>query len=68
MTEEGVAHCMGRREYGRLGLGELKEDMKKPTPITSLEEHKAKSVSAGECVSLVVVEGGACNIFYIVCP
>uniref|UniRef100_A0A0P4WC77 RCC1-like domain-containing protein n=1 Tax=Scylla olivacea TaxID=85551 RepID=A0A0P4WC77_SCYOL len=58
VTEDGVAHCMGRREYGRLGLGELKEDMKKPTPITSLEEHKAKSVSAGECVSLVVVEGG----------
>lgn len=54
---------MGRREYGRLGLGELKEDMKKPTPITTLQEHKAKSVSAGECVSLVVVEGGGCNSF-----
>ncbi|KAG0717378.1 Regulator of chromosome condensation [Chionoecetes opilio] len=60
MTEEGVPHCMGRREYGRLGLGELKEDMKKPTPVASLLKHKAKSVSAGECMSLVVVEGGRC--------
>lgn len=49
---------MGRREYGRLGLGELKEDKVKPTPITTLEGHKATSVSAGECISLVVVEGG----------
>ncbi|MPC74831.1 Regulator of chromosome condensation [Portunus trituberculatus] len=30
--------------------------IKEPTPVTSLEEHKAKSVSAGECVSLAVVE------------
>lgn len=58
LTEDGVAHCMGRREYGRLGLGDLKEDKVKPTPIPTLESHKATSVSAGECVSLVVVEGG----------
>ena len=58
LTEDGVACCMGRREYGRLGMGDVKEDIKKPTPITSLQDQKAISVSAGECVSLVVMESG----------
>ncbi|XP_042227472.1 regulator of chromosome condensation-like [Homarus americanus] len=57
-TEDGTAHCMGRREYGRLGMGDLDNDIKKPTPITSLVGKKAISVSAGECVSLVIMESG----------
>ncbi|XP_069959972.1 regulator of chromosome condensation-like isoform X1 [Cherax quadricarinatus] len=58
ITEDGTTHCMGRREYGRLGLGHLDDDIKKPTPVTSLEGQKAINVSAGECVSLVVMESG----------
>ncbi|XP_045583192.1 regulator of chromosome condensation [Procambarus clarkii] len=58
LTDDGTAYCMGRREYGRLGLGELQHDIKKPTAITTLEGQKAISVSAGECVSLVVMESG----------
>ncbi|XP_068211626.1 regulator of chromosome condensation-like [Palaemon carinicauda] len=58
LTEDGVAHSMGRREYGRLGMGDIKEDLKKPTPIPGLQDKKAISVSAGECVSLVVVDSG----------
>ncbi|XP_066971514.1 regulator of chromosome condensation [Macrobrachium rosenbergii] len=58
LTEDGVAHCMGRREYGRLGMGDIKEDIIKPTPITTLQDKKAISISAGECVSLVVMESG----------
>ncbi|XP_063606599.1 regulator of chromosome condensation-like [Penaeus indicus] len=58
LSDDGTAHTMGRREYGRLGMGDIKEDLKKPTPVKDLEGQKAVSVSAGECVSLVVMESG----------
>lgn len=58
LTADGTAHCFGRREYGRLGLGELEKDVVSPTPITSLEGQKVTGVSAGECISLVVTESG----------
>ncbi|XP_071515254.1 regulator of chromosome condensation-like isoform X1 [Panulirus ornatus] len=58
VTDDGTVHCMGRREYGRLGMGDLNHDIKKPTPIESLVGQKAIRVSAGECVSLVVMESG----------
>lgn len=58
VTDDGTTHCMGRREYGRLGMGDLDHDIKKPTPIESLVGQKAISASAGECVSLVVMESG----------
>lgn len=58
LSDKGVVYAMGRREYGRLGMGDIKEDLKKPTPIPSIADKKAVSVSAGECVSVVVMESG----------
>jgi len=56
---DGVAYSFGRHEYGRLGIEDLKHDLKKPTPITELAEKKAIGISAGECVSIVVCDDGS---------
>ncbi|KAK7079130.1 Regulator of chromosome condensation [Halocaridina rubra] len=58
LSDNGIVHSMGRREYGRLGMGDIKEDIKKPTPVPALEDKKSVCVSAGECVSIVVMESG----------
>ncbi|CAL4061856.1 unnamed protein product, partial [Meganyctiphanes norvegica] len=55
---DGVAHAVGRHEYGRLGIEDLKHDLKKPTPITELADKKCIGISAGECVSLAVMDDG----------
>ncbi|KAK4303800.1 hypothetical protein Pmani_024218 [Petrolisthes manimaculis] len=59
LTEDGEVHSMGRREYGRLGMGDIKGDMLVPTPIPSLVKEKGVVISAGECVSIVVTESGS---------
>lgn len=56
---DAVAHSMGRHEYGRLGLENLKHDLLKPTPIAELEDKKCLGISAGECVSIVVMGDGS---------
>lgn len=57
LTEAGEVHTMGRCEYGRLGMGDVKNDVIVPTPVPGLKE-KGIAVSAGECVSLVVTDTG----------
>ena len=60
LDSEGVTHSMGRNEYGRIGLGEGK-DASQPTPIPVLQEKKAVTIGAGECVSFAVLENGKSN-------
>jgi len=55
---DGVAHAFGRHEYGRLGIEDLKHDLKKPTPVTELADKKCIGISAGECVSIAVMDDG----------
>jgi len=55
----GVTHSLGRKEYGRLGLGEKDlEEKSKPTVIPKLRSKKVVHVSAGTAVSYAVTNDG----------
>ena len=54
----GKVYSLGRKEYGRLGMGANATDLAVPTPIPALESQKCVEVAAGESVSLAVTESG----------
>lgn len=55
---DGKVYCFGRKEYGRLGMGDIAQDLAVPTPVPALESTKCVEVAAGESVSLAVAENG----------
>ena len=58
LDADGKVYCIGRREYGRLGLGEDSTDVMIPTLIPALKDEKCVEVAAGEAVSFAVTESG----------
>ncbi|KAI9556936.1 hypothetical protein GHT06_016730 [Daphnia sinensis] len=58
LDENGQVYSLGRKEYGRLGMGADAKDLAVPTPIPALQSHKCVDVTAGESVSLAVTESG----------
>lgn len=54
----GKVYSLGRKEYGRLGMGDAAIDLAVPTPIPALQSQKCVEVAAGESVSLAVTESG----------
>lgn len=58
LYQDGNVFCLGRWEYGRLGLGETKEDVKVPTLIPALKNETCIEVNAGPVASFAVTESG----------
>lgn len=52
----GQVYCLGRAEYGRLGLGEGAEEKSEPTLVTGIEP--AQAVTCGASVSYAVTKEG----------
>ena len=55
-------YSLGRKEYGRLGMGAIENDLSVPTLIPTLSSEKCIEVAAGEAVSLAVTESGTHRI------
>lgn len=58
LDEDGKVYSMGRKEYGRLGLGEDCEDKSEPTCIPLLADKKCICICAGSTVSFAVTDDG----------
>lgn len=56
--KEGKVYCIGRKEYGRLGLGKDCEDATELTEVPGLKDKKVVSVSCGSATSFAVTEKG----------
>jgi alpha-tubulin suppressor-like RCC1 family protein len=54
----GVTYALGRKEYGRLGLGEDCDDAKELIPISALRDKKCVDISCGSAVSFAVTDKG----------
>ncbi len=56
----GQVYALGRKEYGRLGLGEDNlEEKSEPTPIETLQGKNVTQVAAGTATSFAIdSEGG----------
>ncbi|XP_014661441.1 PREDICTED: regulator of chromosome condensation-like [Priapulus caudatus] len=59
LDDQGRVYSLGRKEYGRLGLGEEGDDQASPTLLTSLSGVTCTDVACGSCVSYAVTEEGA---------
>ncbi len=64
LDTEGKVYCLGRKEYGRLGMGEINQDLVVPTPIPVLEATKCIEVTAGEAVTFAVTENGNLTLHF----
>jgi hypothetical protein len=53
-----VIYALGRKEYGRLGLGEDCDDAKKLIPIPALRDKKCVDISCGSSASFAVTDKG----------
>ncbi|CAK9799704.1 Regulator of chromosome condensation [Anthophora plagiata] len=58
LDDAGQVFVMGRKEYGRLGLGSNCSDAKELTPVPSLSSFKCIDVAAGSAQSFAVTESG----------
>ncbi|XP_026463612.1 regulator of chromosome condensation [Ctenocephalides felis] len=58
IDSEGKCYALGRHEYGRLGVGDVKEDAKDIIEIPLLKDIKCIDVSCGLTSSFAVTENG----------
>uniref|UniRef100_A0A2M3Z220 Putative alpha-tubulin suppressor n=1 Tax=Anopheles braziliensis TaxID=58242 RepID=A0A2M3Z220_9DIPT len=58
LKDDGKVYAIGRKEYGRLGLGNVSEDAKVLTLVEKLAERKVVSISCGESASFAVTSTG----------
>lgn len=54
----GSTYVLGRKEYGRLGLGKNCDDAKELTLIPTLQNKKVINISCGSCVSFAITDNG----------
>ena len=55
----GQVYSLGRKEYGRLGLGEENlEEKSEPTVIQTLKGKKCEKISAGTATSFAIDDQG----------
>ncbi|XP_057689269.1 regulator of chromosome condensation [Corythoichthys intestinalis] len=57
LDSAGQVYSLGRAEYGRLGLGEITQEISEPTAISGLES--ASRVTCGASVSYAVTKEGS---------
>lgn len=58
LKNDNKVHVIGRKEYGRLGLGDVKEDAKTVTPVNALAGKNVVDICCGESVSFAVTDKG----------
>lgn len=58
LDDEGKVFVMGRKEYGRLGLGPNCEDASSLTQVPALDSFKCIDVGAGSSQSFAVSSSG----------
>lgn len=58
LDDEGRVFVIGRKEYGRLGLGSVESDAIEITPVPAFEGVKCMDVAAGSAQSFAVSESG----------
>lgn len=59
LTNDNKCYAIGRKEYGRLGLGEVTADVvDKLTLIKTLEKLNIVQLECGECCSFAITDNG----------
>lgn len=57
LQKDKVCYAIGRKDYGRLGIGETTEEL--VDELTAIENlSNVEQIACGECCSFAIVEGG----------
>lgn len=60
LDEDGKVYVLGRKEYGRLGLGKDCGDAKELTLVSAISNDKCIDIACGSSVSYAVTKSGIC--------
>ncbi|KAG5680923.1 hypothetical protein PVAND_010399 [Polypedilum vanderplanki] len=63
LTNDNQVYSIGRKEYGRLGLGDVQDDVAELTHITALKDKKIVDISCGAENTLALSEDGKLYVF-----
>ena len=63
----GKVYTFGRKEYGRLGMGEDVQEIKVPTLVKALEDKVCIHVTCGSSVTFAVTDDGMIITLYYSC-
>lgn len=58
LTNDGECYAIGRKEYGRLGLGDVAEDIEELQQVPSLKNKKIVEIACGEISSFAITQDG----------
>lgn len=58
LTNDDKCFAIGRKEYGRLGIGNAANDIEALVPIERLNNEKVTQLSCGESCSFAVTDNG----------
>lgn len=58
LTTQDKCYAIGRKDYGRLGLGDIEEDVDKLTSIKALDGIRVRQLECGECCSFALTDDG----------
>lgn len=58
LTNENKCFAIGRKDYGRLGLGDIDGEAEKLTPIKALDNVHVVQLECGECCSFALTDDG----------
>lgn len=58
LTMDKKCYVIGRKDYGRLGIGPIENDLEKITIVKKFEKIPIKSISCGDNCSFAVTESG----------
>lgn len=58
LTNDDKVYAIGRKDYGRLGLGQMDADVEELTPITGLNDKEILHIACGDCTSFGITRDG----------
>lgn len=58
LTNDGECFAIGRKEYGRLGLGDVAEDVEELQLVPSLKKKVVVEIACGEISSFAITQDG----------
>lgn len=58
LTNDDKMYAIGRKDYGRLGLGQVEADVEELTLITALKDKKVTQIACGDCTSFAITKDG----------
>lgn len=66
LSDDGKVYALGRKEYGRLGLGKECEDATELQLIGDLKDKKIVNVACGSATSFAVTENGKYTTSFLI--